>query len=181
MTEFTSLETATADDWAEIEKPHHAIAEQMYVAQQFEDLIRRQLYAPSFGWPINAAQHGLQAATRAYEASENDEVVFAALMHDATEILDPDNHAISAAQLIRPYVSDQVAWMVEYHGIFQDYHCKNHADRFSNRREQFVDHEAYDLTVRFCRDYDQNSFDGAFSSRNLDFFVPLIRRMVAAR
>jgi len=49
----------------------------------------------------------------------SDEMIVAALLHDIGDELAPNNHAEFAAAVLRPYVSEKTAWIVEKHGIFK--------------------------------------------------------------
>lgn len=42
-----------------------------------------------------------------------------------------------------------------------------------------LDHPYYQATIDFCAKYDQNSFDPAYDSEPLDFFEPMLRRVLA--
>jgi len=49
-----------------------------------------------------------------------------------------------------------------------------------NARDRFKDHRWYQDAIDFCQDYDQNCFDPDYDSESLEFFEPLIRKLVAA-
>jgi hypothetical protein len=61
-------------------------------------------------------RHLLTSAKRALEAGHNETVVTACLLHDISNgcFVRPD-HGYWGAQLIAPYVSEEVAWAVKYH------------------------------------------------------------------
>ncbi len=62
------------------------------------------------------AQHLLGAAKRALDDGHSDTVVMACLLHDISNgaLVRPD-HGYWGAQLIAPYVNEEVAWAVKYH------------------------------------------------------------------
>jgi hypothetical protein len=62
------------------------------------------------------ARHLLVSAKRALDAGHNDTVVMACLLHDISNgcFVRPD-HGYWGAQLIAPYVSEEIAWAVKYH------------------------------------------------------------------
>jgi hypothetical protein len=63
-----------------------------------------------------AVQHLLVSAKRARDAGLDDTVVLACLLHDiANGCLIRTDHGYWGAQMIAPYVSDEVAWAVKYH------------------------------------------------------------------
>ena len=131
------------------------------------------------GYPVSRLGHSLQAATRALRDAADEELIVAALLHDIGDELAPYNHAEMAASILRPYVRPEVAWIVEHHGLFQNYYYVHHlgGDRYA--RERLRDHPWYDACVHFCAAWDQCSFDADYPSESLQFFEPLVRRIFA--
>jgi len=61
-------------------------------------------------------RHLLTSAKRAMEAGMDETVVLACLLHDISNgALIRTDHGYWGAQMIAPYVSDEVAWAVQYH------------------------------------------------------------------
>jgi len=61
-------------------------------------------------------RHLLTSAQRALEAGESETVVMACLLHDiANGCLIRSDHGYWGAQMIAPYVSEEIAWAVQYH------------------------------------------------------------------
>jgi hypothetical protein len=62
------------------------------------------------------AQHLLQSAKTALAAGQDEKVVIARLLHDISNggLLRAD-HGYWGAQLVAPYVSEEVAWAIRYH------------------------------------------------------------------
>ncbi len=61
-------------------------------------------------------RHLLTSAARAMEAGQSDTVVLACLLHDISNgCLIRTDHGYWGAQMIAPYVSEEVAWAVQYH------------------------------------------------------------------
>ena len=179
---FVSLETATPEDWAKIDAPASREAELRWTCGNLLLLIEIGLGAKdTFGWPIGYAHHCLQSATRAYRANADDETIFCALFHDATEMIDAQNHGASASELIRPFVSKENYWMVRHHGVFQNFHARSHPTRFGHQREMFRSHPAFDRTMRFCADFDECSFDPNYDTMPLDAFRPMVEHFVVSR
>lgn len=175
---FTSLATATAEDWAIIEHPENMRAERTRLAERLISLIAMQRDDPSNGWPVNIYTHCVQSATRAMRAGANPQTVFCALLHDATEGIDLVNHCETAAMIVAPYVSADHVWMVRMHGLFQDRHTHAHPTRQSEGYLLHKGHSAFDLTLQFTTDWDQLSFDPTYAVEPLDHFVPLVREVV---
>jgi hypothetical protein len=63
-----------------------------------------------------AVSHLLGSAKRALDDGHNDSVIMACLLHDISNgcLIRPD-HGYWGAQLIAPYVNEEVAWAVKYH------------------------------------------------------------------
>lgn len=63
-----------------------------------------------------ACRHLLQSAKLALEAGQEEKVVMACLLHDISiGSLIRTEHGHWSAQLIAPYVSEEIAWAVKYH------------------------------------------------------------------
>lgn len=61
-------------------------------------------------------RHLLSSATRALEAGQPDKVVMACLLHDISNAcLIRADHGYWGAQMIAPYVDEEIAWAVEKH------------------------------------------------------------------
>lgn len=59
-------------------------------------------------------------------------------------------------------------------------HCRRSATRaFRDGRDRQRDHPCYRRTVEFCARYDQVAFDPACDSLTLDFFTPMVERVLA--
>ena len=133
----------------------------------------------SSGYRISRLEHCLQAATRAHRAGEDEEMVVCALLHDIGDHLAPANHSEVAAAMLRPYVSEKNYWIVKHHGVFQGFYYFHHTGQDPNARDRWRDHPHYQATVDFCADYDQNSFDPAYDWEPLEFFEPMVRRVLS--
>ena len=173
---FRHMDESTAEDWA--------IIGQHFVpfAGQLADRILTHLKildGDYGGFPIDRLQHSLQTATRAYRGGESEEYVVAALLHDIGDTLGSYNHPDIAAAILKPFVSDKLHWMVEHHGIFQGYYFFHYLGMDRDLRDNFRGHEHYQDTARFCEQYDQTAFDAAYDAAPLDFFEPMVRRLLS--
>lgn len=171
---FTRMEDGTAEEYAFLSKLEEDYAREL-PDRLIQALSRLEETLP--GYRITRLQHSLQSATRAYDAGEPEEMVVAALMHDIGDELAPAAHSELAAAILRPYVSERVYWIIKHHGLFQTYYYHHHFDKDRNAREALKDHPWYQDCVDFCHHYDQNCFDPDFTSRDLEFFKPLIKRV----
>ncbi|TNF90731.1 MAG: HD domain-containing protein [Gammaproteobacteria bacterium] len=131
------------------------------------------------GYRVSRLEHCLQGATRAHRAGESEEMVVAVLLHDIGDGLAPYSHSEMAAAILRPFVSEKIYWIVKHHGVFQMYYYAHHCGGDRNSREMFRDSPWYQDAIDFCHNYDQNCFDPDYDSEPLEFFEPMLRRVLA--
>lgn len=131
------------------------------------------------GYRVTRLEHCLQTASRAEDDGADDEMVLGALLHDLGDVLAPANHAQYAAAIIRPYVREQVTWIVEHHGLFQLYYYAHHLDGDRNARDRYRGHQWFDACADFCERWDQAAFDPDYPTRPLEHFAPLVRRILS--
>lgn len=175
--QFSAMTEGTADDWAIIAAN----------AKQFSrDLPARMLghlellRGDCGGYPVDRLTHCLQTATRAHRDGRDEEYVVCALLHDIGDTLGPSNHADVAATLLQPYISEENYWIVKHHGIFQGYYFFHYLGLDRDARDAHSDHPHYQACADFCHLYDQNSFDPSYDSEPLEFFVPMVERLLSA-
>jgi predicted HD phosphohydrolase len=176
LVSFRRMEYGTREDYLLLDE-----SERRY-AQGLADRVlesMRKLDHSLFGYRVTRLQHSLQTATRALRDGADDELVFAALLHDIGDEIAPYNHSEMAAAIVRPYVRPEVAWIVEHHGLFQNYYYVHHLGGDRNARDRLRDHPWYAACVHFCAAWDQCSFDPDYGNESLEFFTPLVRRMLA--
>lgn len=173
---FTQMKHGTQEDYQLLQQ-----LEDEYCRELPERLLAalRALEHSLAGYQVSRLEHSLQSATRAHAAGEEEEVVVAALLHDIGDELAPHSHSELAAAVLRPYVSEKTYWIIKYHGVFQMYYYAHHVGGDQNARDRFRGHPWFDAAVQFCEDYDQNCFDPAFTSKPLEFFEPMLRRVFA--
>jgi predicted HD phosphohydrolase len=171
---FTAMAEGTAADYELLDRIE---AEEL---ARFPDRVLGwlQTLEGSAGYQVTRLDHSLQAATRAHRAGEDEETVVCALLHDIGDYLAPANHSEVAAAMLRPYVSERNYWVVKYHGLFQGYYYFHHYGQDRNARDRWKDHPHYQATVDFCEYYDQASFDPAYAAEPLEFFEPMVRRVL---
>ena len=137
----------------------------------------QQLENTLSGYQVSRLEHSLQSATRAEEDGADDEMIVAALVHDLGDDLAPHNHAQYAAAILRPYVRPEVTWVINQHGLFQNFYYAHHLGGDPNEREYLKDHPWYQSCVDFCEKWDQASFDPDYPTKPLSHFEPLVRRI----
>lgn len=131
------------------------------------------------GFPVDRLEHAVQCGTRALRAGFDDEYVTAALLHDIGDALCIYNHHVMAAAILKPFVRDDVHWMIEQHEVFQRYYFNHHIDLDRNLRDKFRGHRLFGMTEEFCALYDAPAFDPDYKSEPLETFVPILRRVFA--
>ncbi len=129
------------------------------------------------GYKIDRLEHSLQSATRAERDGADIDWIVSALVHDIGDDLAPYNHDSLAANILRPYVREECAWVVQHHGIFQ---YKYYADKVGldpEARQKFAGHEHFDAAVMFCERWDQTSFDPDYDTFELEHFRPMVEEV----
>jgi len=174
MVSFRRMQDGTREDYALLDR-----SEREY-AKQLPDHILASLLKLDHsleGYPVSRLGHSLQAATRAMRDGADEELVVAALIHDIGDELAPYNHTEIAAAILRPYVRPEVSWIVEKHGLFQNYYYVHHLGGNRNERDKYRDHPWYQACSDFCANWDQCSFDPEYPSEPLATFEPMLRRV----
>jgi predicted HD phosphohydrolase len=173
---FTRMEDGTREEYEFLDR-----MEDEYKAglpDRILDSLRKLEHSLS-GYRINRLEHSLQGATRAFRAGEPDEMIIAVLLHDIGDDLAPYSHSEMAAAILRPFVSDKIYWIIKHHGVFQMYYYSHHCGGDRNAREMFKDNPWYQDAIDFCHNYDQNCFNPDYDSEPLEFFDPILRRVLS--
>ena len=173
---FHAMTEGTAEDWQAI-SAHFLDYGTRLTDRVMEHM--RLLSEDHGGFAVSRLEHCRQTATRAVRANRDDEYVACALLRDIGDTLCTYNHPDMAAAILRPFVSAENVWMVEKHGIFQGYHYFHHLGMNRDARQAYREHPAYDRTIEFCAEFDQNSFDPSYRSMPLEEFRPLLEALFA--
>jgi predicted HD phosphohydrolase len=173
---FTAMTEGTAEDWQIISSHFFPFASQ--VGKRVLDHLRL-LDGDYGGFPIDRLQHSLQTATRAHRDGRDEEYVVMALLHDIGDTLGSFNHPDVAAAILKPFVSEQNHWIAGNHGAFQGYYYFHHLGMDRDLRERFRGHEHFDACAEFCEKYDQSAFDPNYDTAPLEFFEPMVHRVMA--
>ncbi len=172
---FNAMTEGTAEDWDIIAS--HLIP----FAAKLPDRIMAHLllldgdYA---GFPVDRLQHSLQCATRAHRDGRDEAYVVTALLHDIGDTLGSYNHPDVAAAIIKPFVSQELLWICEQHGVFQGYYFFHHLGMDRDLREKLRGHPHFEACGEFCEKYDQSAFDPDYDNAPLSFFEPILRRVM---
>jgi len=173
---FTNMQDGTAEDYAYLDELEDQY--KLGLAKRLMNALAALEHSLS-GYKVSRLEHVLQAASRAHEAGESDEWIAAALLHDIGDDLATYSHSEMAAAILRPFVSDEIYWVVKHHGVFQMYYYAHHSGGNRDARDKYKQHEYYQSAVKFCHEYDQNCFDPDYKSKPLEFFAPLLERVFA--
>ncbi len=172
---FHRMAESTREDWMRI-APHHA---QLCAGLADRTLAHLRLLDGDYGgFPVDRLTHSLQTATLALREGRGEDYVVAALLHDIGDTLAPNNHPEIGAAILRPYVSEELHWILQHHGIFQGYYFWHHIGMDRNAREKFRDHPWFDACAEFCELYDQPAFDPKGETLPLAEFEPMVRRIL---
>jgi len=176
---FTQMKDGTREDYLmlrELEGPHLAMTPERILRE-----LKLQAEETLPGYRITRLEHGLQAATRARREGADGDWIVAALLHDIGDGLAPHNHDRFAAEILRPFMREEVVWVVEHHAAFQLVYYGHHYGWNRYERENFKDNPYYPSCVDFCERWDQSSFDPAYESDPLESFEPLVREVFARK
>jgi predicted HD phosphohydrolase len=171
---FTRMDQSTAEQWQAI--VGETMQNQPRVAERVLAMLR-SLGEITDGFAVDQLTHSLQTATRAQEAGADEEVVVASLCHDIGKAVSVLNHPRIAAEILRPYVRDEVFEMIQAHQDFQGRHYYEHLKLDPESRRQYEGQPWYGLAERFADDWDQVSFDPDYPTKTLEHFEPLVREV----
>ena len=83
-------------------------------------------------------RHLLQSAKTALDAGQEEKVVMACLLHDISNgALIRTDHGYWSAQLVAPYVSEEVAWAVRYHQALRYFADESVGFRYPDAYDEF--------------------------------------------
>lgn len=131
------------------------------------------------GYKITRLGHSLQSATRAWRDGADEDWVVGALLHDIGDIFAPHNHDEYAATILKPFVREQVTWVVAAHGDFQLAYFGHHVGADPDKRQIHKASPYFDDCAEFCERWDQSSFDPDYPHEPIAFFAPMVRDVFA--
>ena len=173
---FTRMQGSTAEQWAVIGA--QTAANQGRVADEVLELLRT-LEGTVDGFAVDQLTHSLQTATRAERDGADDELVVACLCHDIGKAVSVANHPRIAAEILRPYVRDEVTQTIAAHQDFQGRHYYAHFGLDPNLRDRYRSEPWYGLAERFADAWDQTSFDPDYPTEQLAHFEGRVRAVFA--
>jgi predicted HD phosphohydrolase len=171
---FTDMSESTREDWEIIMKEQIAFAPGG--GKRVLDHLRL-LDGDYGGFPVDRLTHCLQTATRAHRDGRSEDYVVMALIHDIGDTLGAFNHPDIAAAIIKPFVSEELHWIVVHHGIFQGVNFFHHIGLDRDMREKFRGEEHFAATEEFIDKYDCPAFDPDYDTLPLEFFEPMVMKL----
>lgn len=173
-TTFTSMDVSTAEQWQHIGA--ETAQNQTRVAERVLGMLE-SLAEVTDGFAVDQLTHSLQTATRAEEAGADEEFIVACLCHDIGKAVSVPNHPRIGAEILRPYVREDVYHVILTHQDFQGRHYYGYFGGDTNAREHYVDAPWYAMGERFADEWDQTSFDPDYPTQPLEHFAPLVRQV----
>jgi predicted HD phosphohydrolase len=160
---MTHIETALVEDDTHV--PERILA----VLRATDELVQ--------GFQVTQLGHGLQTATMAERAGADLDMVVASLCHDMGKMISNANHPAVAAEMIRPWVSDEAYWVVKVHQDFEGMHYYARMGLDPMMRRKHADHPYYELAERFADEWDQFAFDPDYPTLPLEHFEPMVHEI----
>jgi predicted HD phosphohydrolase len=171
---FHDMAQSTQEDWQIIMR--HSIPFAQSGGKRVLDHLRL-LDGDFGGFAVDRLTHSLQTATRAHRDGRPDDYVVMALLHDIGDTLGATNHPDIAAAILKPFVSEELHWIVQHHGIFQGVNFFHHLGLNRDMREQFRGHEHFAATEEFIDKYDCPAFDPDYDTLPIEYFEPMVMEL----
>jgi predicted HD phosphohydrolase len=175
-TTFTRMDESTAEQWAVIGT--ETFAHQGRVADAVLAMLR-SLADITDGFAVDQLTHCLQTATLAERAGADDEMVVASLCHDIGKAVSVPNHPMIAAEILKPYVHDDVYHVIRVHQDFQGRHYYHHFGGDPDAREQYRGEPWFARAAEFADEWDQVAFDPSYDTLPLEHFEERLRAVFA--
>ena len=172
---FTDMKQGTAEDWAHIAREHGKHQASAAVQQIMANPKRRERIA--VGVAANQLTHSLMAGTLARRADASDEEVVAALCHDLGKLFSIPNHGPIAAEMLKPYVSEEIYQAVYWHQDFQGRYYFEHLGKDKEARRRFEGEAWYAFAEKLVDEWDAPAFDPSFEVDHLESFEPEVTRV----
>ena len=166
---FAQMKDATQTDYDLLSRNLQPYLEE--TAQRVLETLQRQATERESGHQIHRLDHALQCATRARAEGADTDWIAAALLHDIGDGLAPMNHDRFAAEILRPFLREEVTWVVAHPrrvpvGVLR----VNSLAEIHPRVNSSVELPYYQSCVDFCERWDQRSFDPGYANDPLDSF-----------
>ena len=173
---FTRMQDGTVEEYAFIHEREAAYNRSLHL--RVLDAVKA-LGEPDSdpGYAVSRLEHSLQSATRAERDGRPVDYVVAALVHDIGDSLAPYSHGSYAAAVLRPFVSEELCWIVSHHPLFQMHYYGAQTGDDPNARDAYAGHPWFAATAEFCERYDENCFDPGYDWLPLEHFAPAVEEV----
>lgn len=171
---FTRMQDGSLDDWKIIGAAHKQDFGK--TADRFIAMLR-QLEDATLGFACDQLQHALMCGTLARRAGASTEHIVIALCHDIAKVINVPNHGPIAAEMMRPYISEDSYHVIYNHQAFQGEHYYHYLGAPTDLRKQWKHESWYPLAVKLVDEWDAPAFDPDFEVDSLESFVPLMREV----
>ena len=168
---FTRMDSSTAEEWQHITEQHMPHIQDM--PKRVISMLQ-QLAGLTLGFGTDQLHHALQTATMARRAGADEEMILISLVHDIGKVINVPNHGQIAAEIIKPYISDDAYNIIRTHQDFQGEHYYHYMGKPRDLRKQYVNESWYKKAIEFTDEWDQAAFDPSFQTDSLASFEPLI-------
>lgn len=172
---FTTMLEGTAEDWGHIAR-EHMVHQRSAAPLQIMDSMRR-LAEIKVGFAADQLTHCLMTATLARADDATDEEVVAALTHDLGKLMSIPNHGAIQAEVLKPYVSNDIYYAVMWHQHFQGKYYYEYMGKPGNMREQFREQPWFVFAEKLVDRWDAPAFDPDFKVDSLDSFEPVVMKV----
>lgn len=172
---FTDMKQGTAADWAHIAAEHGKHQQGVAAKQIMASLAR--LDEIEVGFAATQLGHALMAGTLARRSGASDEEVVAALCHDLGKLFSIPNHGPIAAEMLKPYVAEDIYHAVYWHQDFQGRYYFEHLGKDKEARRRFAGESWYALAEKLVDEWDAPAFDPGFAADPLESFAPEVTRV----
>lgn len=171
---FTRMQDGTLEEWQIIAAAHHKHFK--HTADTYIDLLK-SLEQHTLGFACDQLQHALMAGTLARRAGASNEHIVIALCHDIGKSINVPNHGAIAAEMMKPYISEDSYHVIYNHQAFQGEYYYQYLGAPTDLRLQWKDESWYPLACKLVDEWDAPAFDPDFEVDSLESFIPLMREV----
>ena len=109
-------------------------------------------------------------ATLARQDGATTEEVVAALCHDIGKLMSIPNHGAIAAEILKPYVSDDLYHTIKWHQDFQGKYYYEYLGKSGDARDRFREESWFATAEKLVDRWDAPAFDPNFKADSLESF-----------
>lgn len=171
---FTRMQDGTLEEWQIIAAAHYKHFK--HTADTYIDLLK-SLEQHTLGFACDQLQHALMAGTLARRAGASNEHIVIALCHDIGKSINVPNHGAIAAEMMKPYISEDSYHVIYNHQAFQGEYYYQYLGAPTDLRLQWKDESWYPLACKLVDEWDAPAFDPDFEVDSLESFIPLMREV----